>query len=243
MCTVTFIPIKNGFVLTSNRDEMTSRATLPVRSYKVDGKTIVYPKDTLKGGTWIACDLNGRAACLLNGAFKNHNKLEYYSRSRGAILLESFNFEIDTFPETVNLEGIEPFTLLLLAHGIPSQLIELRWDGLRKYTRNLDTSQAYIWSSATLYNALDSKIREEWFTNWIRCYSNIEDNNILNFHSGVHTQDNTTNILMNRKNGLQTVSISQVKTGCDSKFRYIDLINDKITEIELNKNLCTMDLQ
>ena len=57
MCTLTFIGTKNGFCLTSNRDEKVSRGqAIPPKKYVINGKTITFPKDSVAGGTWVAHD-------------------------------------------------------------------------------------------------------------------------------------------------------------------------------------------
>ncbi len=55
MCTVTYLPSANGFYLTSNRDEKSTRpAALPPAVYFLNGSKIIYPKDAQGCGTWIA---------------------------------------------------------------------------------------------------------------------------------------------------------------------------------------------
>ncbi|NDC40852.1 MAG: hypothetical protein EBZ77_04755, partial [Chitinophagia bacterium] len=55
MCTVTYLPLDNGHILTSNRDEQLLRqAAAPPEL--IEGKTggILFPRDGKAGGTWIA---------------------------------------------------------------------------------------------------------------------------------------------------------------------------------------------
>ncbi|HEX9509487.1 MAG TPA: NRDE family protein [Puia sp.] len=128
MCTVTFIPAKDGYYITSNRDEKISRKpAIPPREYLIHGKTMIFPKDADGGGTWIALNCIGNAGVLLNGAFKKHIPALMYRRSRGLILLEIMASDdpIKQFLE-LNLMKIEPFTLITLNQG---GLFELLWDG------------------------------------------------------------------------------------------------------------------
>lgn len=74
MCSVSYIPLANGYLLTSSRDECHLRETLPPRSYLHAGKKIVYPMDARSGGTWIAGCNDETVACILNGAFEKHEK-------------------------------------------------------------------------------------------------------------------------------------------------------------------------
>ncbi len=115
MCTVTYVPIQNGFLLTSSRDEKVYRATLLPKEYSLADQKLIYPKDEVADGTWISHSSNKRIACLLNGGFENHIKQKKYRKSRGLILLESFDYiTIDSFITSINLEQIEPFTMLLI---------------------------------------------------------------------------------------------------------------------------------
>ena len=76
MCTVSFCPSREGWLLTSSRDVKLSRpkASFPVER-KVGGEgMILYPEDGLAKGTWIGTNAMGVSVCLLNGAFINTSK-------------------------------------------------------------------------------------------------------------------------------------------------------------------------
>jgi len=83
MCTVSFIPLQNGFLLTSNRDEKSYRPTISPQVYTENEMKLLYPKDEKAGGTWIVARNDGTSIILLNGAFINHIKLTNYRKSRG----------------------------------------------------------------------------------------------------------------------------------------------------------------
>ena len=237
MCTVTFVPTRNGFLLTSSRDEKKIRPTIYPKLYFVDGRKIYFPKDEIAGGTWIATDNKHRTVCLLNGAFENHVKLEHYRKSRGLILLESFSFvSINDFVTQVDLQNIEPFTLLLLDTNPNLDLIELRWDGVKKYIKNLDVNLPHIWSSATLYNKTIRDKREEWFKKLLSSDEELTKVVLQQFHFSKKDDDLENDIIMKRENGLQTVSISQVIVENDSKeFRYFDIITNQHHSIKVNE--------
>lgn len=44
MCTVTFYPTQNGFVLTSSRDEQKQRATFPPQFYQLNQEALFFQK-------------------------------------------------------------------------------------------------------------------------------------------------------------------------------------------------------
>jgi uncharacterized protein with NRDE domain len=93
MCTVTFFPLKDRVVLTSNRDEKTSRPTLSPKIYQFEETKLIFPKDKQAGGTWFVAREDGTVIILLNGAFENHRKKMGYYKSRGVVLLEVIKAE------------------------------------------------------------------------------------------------------------------------------------------------------
>ena len=97
MCTVTFIATSNGFVISSNRDEKISREkAISPKSYEINSKKVVFPKDQKAGGTWIA-HTEKKVVVLLNGAKEKHQAKSFYRKSRGLIVTEiaSSNSSLD----------------------------------------------------------------------------------------------------------------------------------------------------
>lgn len=231
MCTVTYIPTPEGFYFTSSRDEQASRETMPPQKHAIDGNDIVFPKDELAGGTWIASSLEGRTVCLLNGAYERHIRKNKYAKSRGVILLESFNFETaEAFANTVDLEDIEPFTLITLDYstGKLNDFTEFRWDGEKKHFKRLSKSAPQIWSSATLYLPPAQKAREQLFDKWMNDHKKNVDRGIKNFHNQKHGLKKEEDIVMSGIGDLMTLSISQVYLGKgETSFNYFDMITDK----------------
>ncbi|MEP4946137.1 MAG: NRDE family protein, partial [Flavobacteriaceae bacterium] len=144
MCTVSYVPLDNGYVLTSNRDENPKRQTTLPNKIQLKNSTVIYsPIDVLKGGSWIAMDENGRTACLLNGAFLKHKPKAAYGKSRGQIVLDAFEAnDFTNYTLFVFLEDIEPFTLLLLE---PNHIQKLVWDGTKKHIDHLPPNSSYLW--------------------------------------------------------------------------------------------------
>ena len=231
MCTVTYIPASSGFYLTSSRDEQSTRPTLFPKQYSLNKQEIFFPKDEKAGGTWIAVNQNGRAACLLNGAFEKHLPTGNYSKSRGLILLESFSFPtIREFTENITLKNIEPFTMLLLEFSLSEvyEFYEMRWDGEKKYTSKPSLDIPQIWSSATLYDATTIKKRKQLFDTWINEHTAIADKKIKDFHDHTHGLNPSEDILMKREGNLMTVSISQINLiNSQLCFNYHDVIQNK----------------
>ena len=74
MCTVTFVPTKEGFVFTSNRDEDPRRAAHNIVEDQRGDRTVFFPQDEGASGTWFAYSNEDQFACILNGAFKPHQR-------------------------------------------------------------------------------------------------------------------------------------------------------------------------
>jgi uncharacterized protein with NRDE domain len=234
MCTVTFIPVKDKFYITSNRDEKSLRkhAILP-KSYMHNDFTLVYPKDTDADGTWIAMRHDGNAAVLLNGAFEKHVSMPPYRQSRGKVFLDIIATElpVKTFLK-IDLLNIEPFTLIIL-HD--KTLSECRWNGEKKFCKQLQSDQPYIWSSATLYSKEIIKKREQWFTEWLANNPVFTQENILNFHRFSGDGDRRNDLFMNRDDKMCTVSITGIElTDTVSKMFYLDFKGNTNCCIKLN---------
>jgi len=233
MCTVSFIPVKDKFFITSNRDEkLTRKNAITPGMFIHNGQKLFFPKDADAGGTWIVMKENGDAAVLLNGAFICHNAEPPYRLSRGIILLDIISSERPSVTFTkINLQDIEPFTLVILENYC---LYEFRWDGTEKYCKQLNVNRPYIWSSATLYDGFVIKKREQWFASFLNNNPTPTQQDILNFHHFTGDGDKHNDLLMMRDGVYTTVSITSIlltkDRGC---IRYIDIKNDTSSEIKI----------
>lgn len=225
MCTVTYIPLSDGFILTSSRDEQVFRPTSKPKVYEHNKVKLIYPKDEVASGTWIAASNNNKVACLLNGAFTGHFKEGNYQKSRGLILLDFFEYTTFTDAiESIELSKIEPFTLLLIDYKHNIVFHQLVWDGANKYIEKVNHNMPQIWSSSTLYSTHARALRKTWFDNWIIANKHQTDRDILNFHTTKHGDIESNDIIMKGENNLQTVSISQLKIAASNhSFFYFDL--------------------
>jgi Transport and Golgi organisation 2 len=239
MCTVSFIPLSDQlYCLTSNRDEWNARPTLAPVSEAVGNVMVTYPKDLQAGGTWIAAGDNGRVCCLLNGAFERHERKLPYAISRGKIVLQAFDYEhVDEFFEQVELEEVEPFTLVVIDKTVSGScnLLEFRWDAEKKHIKKLSPTASYIWSSATLYEPELRLKKEMWFATWLEKQKQIMPEEIFNFHAVANGQDVAKKMVLENNFGLQTVSITQVEIVLNDSFSmtYTDLLkNDKTSVVQ-----------
>jgi uncharacterized protein with NRDE domain len=211
MCTVTIVPYRSGFILTSSRDENPHRETIPPDLGMFLKAGILYPMDQLGGGSWIGSTISGNVSCILNGAFRNHKKKSSYKKSRGKILIDAITSECRScMLDNIDLEEIEPFTMINLSMD-GKESFEFRWDGRKKYKQELERTRNYIWSSATLYDSNTAAIRAELFENWIsKDGITISPEMLFEFHNSRHMNDPENDILMHRSSTLSTVSITQI---------------------------------
>jgi len=223
MCTVTYIPAGDKTFLTSNRDERRlRRPALPPAVHRLRTGRILFPRDAEAGGTWFAVHENGNVLVLLNGAFIPHSSQAPYRRSRGLILLDLADSEspLQTFRD-LPLQGIEPFTLVLLEKG---RLYACRWDGQEKKEEQPDPSLPHIWSSVTLYTPEVIDQRRGWFETWLLENPTPLQDDVLQLHT--RTGDDPRNDLrMDRDGRLLTLSITSLeRTSGAADLQYLDLL-------------------
>jgi Transport and Golgi organisation 2 len=227
MCTVTFLPARNGFTLTHNRDEAPSRTLYSIEQQQTRrGELLLFPRDASAGGSWIVTAENGNTACLLNGAFVLHKRTPPYRRSRGLMMLDFFDFENpDDFFENYDLDGIEPFTFLFFQ---PGKVVELRWDGSAKHLKNLAPNEAHFWCSATLYPDDMQQKREQVFRQWLAARGGQrapDPGALLQLHLTGSVGDPEYDYVMERGGRVRTLSITQVVLRKKiTRMRYLDLL-------------------
>lgn len=224
MCTVTYLPIDKGYILTSNRDEWDIRpkAIYPI-TYDLFGQKLTFPKDPKANGTWIAYSI-GFTLCLLNGAFEKHIPKPPYKKSRGLVLLDFYQYQsVDKFISEYNFNGLENFTLLIKSNS-DDKFDEIRWDGKTVYRQLLNHDEKYIWSSCTLYSEKIMLQRKIWFENWLKLNKTYNQEQLIDFHRFSGNGDIENNITMKRDNGVQTFSITSIlKIGNILSNKYIEI--------------------
>ena len=208
MCTVSVVSSNGKTIITSNRDEKLLRpSAIEPRNYLINNKNIIFPKDSKAGGTWFAIDESGTVLVLLNGANEKHEVKPPYRKSRGLIVLDVISsLSPKDFWQEINLENIEPFTLVLFQNG---ELFQLRWNGIDKETTSLDTNNNHVWSSSTLYPAAIRDKRANWFHAFLDVNPTISETEMMNFHRYTEKENTENGLVINRNNELQTLSITQ----------------------------------
>ena len=226
MCTVTYVPSSDGYYLVSNRDEKHTRkrALLPAE-YSLDGTTVIFPKDADAGGTWIVLKENGDSLCLLNGAFTNFIDTGLYTVSRGKIVLQiAAAFDMLAAFQSLSFTESAPFTLIMINN---SKLWECRWDGETKHYNLKDEYSGHIWSSATLYDAEQRKLRQQWFKKWLTENPSTCLYSLFHFHKNTGEGNPEIDLVMNRDGKLFTVSITGIAVNSSgSLMQYIEIKNN-----------------
>ncbi len=161
MCTLTFVPTENGYLVGMNRDELFSRPrALPPKIFVKGAMEMVYPREP-SGGTWIACNSQGNLLALLNWNGNESYNLGEKRRTRGLVIPElageSDLSATDSNFRRMNLHGVFPFRLVGFFRN--ERIInEWRWDGMAR--RKLEFSWARKhWFSSSLSDSLAEKER------------------------------------------------------------------------------------
>jgi len=232
MCTLSYLPHKEGFYLVNNRDESPARAqTLQPQTITINGKKILCPIDTEGKGTWIGVNEDGRMVCLMNGAFVLHVKKPSYRMSRGKVTLELLAADdAETHFESMDLKDIEPFTVIIIERNL---LMVFRWDEVKKYKEILSGDQAYNWSSSTLYNSEVAAVRAQYFNENVDKF-NSQQELLLGWHKD---QISGAPGVMLDLEMVKTVSITSInKEGDLLKMQYEDLLTGEILNNTLAVN-------
>lgn len=208
MCTVSFVNSGGKVIITSNRDEKILRPqALAPKTYTINHKRVLFPKDPRAGGTWFAVDEYSNVLVLLNGAAERHLQKDSYRKSRGLIVLDIIGQDSPFQAwSTLDLTGIEPFTLVLYENH---KLFQLRWDEIEKSTLELATTQNHIWSSATLYSPEIRQERARWFATFLDTKPAVNEAEMFYFHRYTESENTTHGLVINRNHVVKTVSITQ----------------------------------
>ena len=228
MCTVTYLPLgPDTFVLTSNRDEAPQRSATGLYHEQRNGKTLLFPRDPLARGTWIAASDSQQLVCVLNGAFVRHQHRPPYRLSRGIMALQFFDYpDAPTFSQSFDFTGIEPFTLVLCDAG---QVYEWRWDEQQVHFRALPPDRPHLWASSTLYPPEWQSKRQSWFADWQAQHPQPTAEAILDFHHRAGEGNPEYDLIMNRQDIVRTTSITSVLSQANAmRLRYEDLLSGQL---------------
>ncbi|HEY9118072.1 MAG TPA: NRDE family protein, partial [Roseivirga sp.] len=185
-----------------------------------------FPKDPKAGGTWFASNQSDFTLCVLNGGYEKHKHKPPYRLSRGLMVLDFFKIlHTQDFASNYNFDGIEPFTLIIVEHGLQLKLHQLVWNEVKLDHIVLSEKQPQIWSSSTLYPEPVRQERKQWFKEWLMDRSEFEQNEILRFHQFGGKGDAWNDFVMDREGRVKTVSVTSLdKSASNFNLEHISLI-------------------
>lgn len=209
MCILSIVPLPEGTIITSNRDEQRSRPnSLAPTTLTIGKRKTICAKDFKANGTWILTDNTGRTAILLNGAFENHVSTPPYRESRGITLISLFEEnDFKSAFQLYNLENIEPFQIILIDNLNGYHFL---WDGIKKHILSIDLTKPHVFFSSTLYTKKQQENKRNHFLSTLNTLHECNANWLLNFHLSQNDNSTDLNFFMNRENHT-TKSISQVE--------------------------------
>lgn len=149
MCTVSFVPRKNGYLLAMNRDEKRSRASgLPPARVVSGGREVICPTEP-GGGTWIALNDAQTTFALINW-YSVKASVKTHAVSRG-VVVKSMAAEVSPAGTSLILAGlplkqINPFRLIGI-FGAQREICEWRWD-LKTLSRERPPWNSQQWISS-----------------------------------------------------------------------------------------------
>ena len=205
MCTLTFVPTKDGYVAGMNRDEKLTRPeAIPPKRFDLPGATAVFPREN-SGGTWIGCNSHGNLLALLNWNDVVPPVGGATLKSRGLLIPELIgeNDLADTHARYARLElsGFLPFRVVGAFLG-ESLITEWRWDGLRQQEFQFEWAKRH-WFSSSVSDALAQRGRGQTCENakkdrlmdlvsWVRNLQQSHDPVPGPFSICVHREDAAT---------------------------------------------------
>lgn len=220
MCSLSYIPTHEGFVLSHNRDELPQRQS---SSKLIEAGSGIFPQDLKAGGTWMGAHENGWGACLLNGGKEPYLRRAAYPQSRGLVILEFLSDANLTRFQKLQWESFEPFTLIL---ANSEELWQLQHDPQGHSWRNLDPQKPHFWSSTKLYHREIRAAREERFRHWWKAEQSKNAQTIKSFHLQKQLSPNEGGLLLDDGFPLSTVSFTQFELrDRQYHFRYHHLLN------------------
>ena len=136
MCTISFIPGRDGFLLGMNRDELRSRPiALPPELHETSEGFAVYPSEP-GGGTWIGMNDAGLCLTLINWHKIPVRRIDR-AESRGIVIRELIQSnageDLSRFLHALPIEGMPPFRLIAI-NSREKVIAEFQWDQSRVVT-------------------------------------------------------------------------------------------------------------
>ena len=222
MCLVSYIPLPEGYLISSNRDEYVDRNATDIVTEQVGKARLYYPQD-IKGGSWIIASDVKVQIVVLNGAFENHKRKLPYRKSRGVMMKELFEYDsVVDFFEQYDFVGIEPFTMIIAGDAF---LYEFRWDGFVKHVKELSKKSVHVWSSCTLYDHDAADRREKLLKNELSHLTEATISSYAAAHQYIHPEDERQGLKVKLLENLRTISHTQIVVDKEVTLIHDDLLS------------------
>lgn len=172
MCTATLHWTPGKFLLTMNRDEARTRgAELPPMEHRTpEGTAWLAPADSDQGGTWMAINAHGLAACLLNRYQDRLTHAPDHAESRGRIiprLMETSSVDAARqrlLSGAIELVRYPPFSVVLAG---PEGALRLDWRGSGPLAQTAFSDGWSLFSSSFFDPEIVLPWRQRAFEAWL----------------------------------------------------------------------------
>ncbi len=221
MCTVTWLPSRDGFELRVNRDEKRTRSVaFPPSIFERGGVRVISPRDVDGGGTWISVNDSGVALALLNG--QSGAGARQGTRSRGLLVDElSGSTSVSEARMTLgraSLDQFSPFTLLVIEPGVTACIA--RWNGSTLTVDGAAPLSGMLTSSSVEWVEV-SESRSGVYAELVRTLRGPSAEMLERFHRGHDPSRGFRSVCMHRDDA-ETVSFTRVAVCRDAALMHYE---------------------
>ena len=211
MCTLSWIPCLDGYVLVFSRDERRTRPkALPPSVRVIDGVSFLAPTDPEGGGTWVSSNSAGVTIALANRYHDTFAAEPARRESRGRLVLGLASAlsvgEVEDRMNVTPLDRYDGFTLMALEPGMPARLFG--WDG-RALTASSRADAGLLIASSAKSEAAAIAARAEALHSLARA-EGWTRRTLLQAHAGHVPSAGTLSICMHRSDA-STVSLTHIE--------------------------------
>lgn len=222
MCTLSWVPLPQGYALAMNRDERRTRAPARPPALIQAGVPVLCPADAEAGGTWLAVNAQGHALALLNRYedAPHDEKTEFVSR--GLLVLELAGVPgpaaLAAALEQRPLTRYRPFTLASLAPDAAPRLFV--WNQRELESREV-TEPGLLQASSGVAQAAAERERGTCLREAAARAGGLTPEVLAGLHRSHLPERGALSICMHRPDAV-TVSFSLITVGPDlATFRYL----------------------
>jgi uncharacterized protein with NRDE domain len=200
-----------------NRDDAAARVEAPPRLQRISGVVYAAPVDAQSGGTWIAVNAHGVAACLLN----RYDDAAVGAWSRGQIVpaaMSACDAEgAAAIVHRMERERFAPFTCVLLS---ARQAFRMEWNGARLETAPVRAALPWMMTSSSWRLQEVRKQRDALFRNVVVSATDAPETAVSAFHTARNPEHDCWAPMMLR-DASETKSITQIALhGDECELRY-----------------------